>query len=156
MPRGWVATFEDITEQRRTEQERDRNREFLDQIIENVPAIIFVKNVSDRKYVLANKAAERFWGASRANILGKTAHEVFPKEEADRIAGRDDALLQANAPIFDEREINFAGGVRSIFSRRLPIQDDQGNPRYLLGVIEDVTERKMTENGLRILRTTMH
>lgn len=145
---GWVATFEDITEQRRIEQERDRNREFLDQIIENVPAAIFVKNADDRKYVLANRAAEKFWGASRADILGKTAHEVFSKEEADLIAARDEDLLQANALIFDEREINFAEGRRSISSRRLTIQDNKGNARYLLGVIEDVTDRKRTEQRI--------
>jgi diguanylate cyclase (GGDEF)-like protein/PAS domain S-box-containing protein len=145
---GWVATFEDITEQLRIEQERDRNRDFLDQIIENVPAAIFVKNVDDRKYVLANRAAEKFWGASRADILGKTAYEVFLKEEADLIAARDEDLLQANALIFDEREINFAGGRRNISSRRLTIQDSKGNARYLLGVIEDVTERKRTEQRI--------
>ena len=55
---GWLATFEDITEQRQTEQDRDRNREFLDQIIENVPVTIVVKDAVTRKFVLANRAAE--------------------------------------------------------------------------------------------------
>ncbi len=107
-----------------------------------------MKNVDDRKYVLANRAAEKFWGASRGNILGKTAHEVFSKEEADLIAARDDALLQANAPLFDEREANFPGGLRSISSRRLTIQDHKGNAQYLLGVVEDVTERKLAEQRI--------
>src|SRR5262249_40410817 len=34
---GWVSTHEDITERRRLEEDRDRNREFLHQIIDNIP-----------------------------------------------------------------------------------------------------------------------
>jgi diguanylate cyclase (GGDEF)-like protein/PAS domain S-box-containing protein len=146
---GWVATFEDITEQRRTERERDRNREFLDQIIENVPAIIFVKRASDRRYVLVNRAAETFWGVSRKDILGRTSYEVFSKAEADRITARDDELLQSNQSVFDERQIDVApGGVRSIFSRRLSIQGEDGSAQYVLGVVEDVTERKHAEERI--------
>src|SRR5262249_49160837 len=50
--RGWVSTHEDITERRHAEQERDQNREFLNLIIENVPAPIFVKEADKRRYVL--------------------------------------------------------------------------------------------------------
>jgi PAS domain S-box-containing protein len=46
---GWLTTFEDITEKRKIEQENDRNRIFLDTILDNVPAPIFVKKASDRR-----------------------------------------------------------------------------------------------------------
>ena len=59
---GWVATFEDITEQRTFEQERERHREFLNQFLDNVPAMIVVKDAVERKFVHANRAAEAFWG----------------------------------------------------------------------------------------------
>ena len=145
-PKYIVTVIEDVTERHEIEKERDRNREFLDQIIENVPSIIFVKNAGDRRYVLVNKAAENFWGVSRANMLGKTAHDVFSKAEADRITAREDELLEFNEPVFDEREIDAAsGGLRSVFSRRLTIHDGEGKPQYLLAVIEDVTERKRAE-----------
>jgi len=67
---GWVATYEDITEQRRTERDRDRNRAFLDLIIDHVPSAIFVKNATDRKYVLVNRAVEEFWKVSRQAMIG--------------------------------------------------------------------------------------
>jgi PAS domain-containing protein len=44
---GWVTTHDDITERRRAEQERDRNRHFLDLVIENVPVSIIVRNAGD-------------------------------------------------------------------------------------------------------------
>jgi diguanylate cyclase (GGDEF)-like protein/PAS domain S-box-containing protein len=148
-PKYLISVIEDVTERHEIQKERDRNKEFLDQIIENVPAIIFVKRASDRRYVLVNRAGEKFWGVSRADILGKTSYEVFSKDEADRITARDDELLQSNQPIFDERQMDAAsGGVRSIFSRRLTIQGEDGNAQYLLGVVEDVTERKHAEEQI--------
>jgi diguanylate cyclase (GGDEF)-like protein/PAS domain S-box-containing protein len=143
---GWVATYEDITEQRRTERDRDRTRALLDLIIDNVPSAIFVKSAIDRKYVLVNRAGERFWGVSRQTMLGKTAAEVFPKIEAGKIKARDDELLQTGKPLFDEREIlTPSDGIRSIFSRRLMFRDDSEKVQYMLGVVDDVTERKAAE-----------
>ena len=119
---GWVATYEDITEKRRVERERDENRAFLDLIIENVPSAIFVKRASDRTYVLVNRTGEQFWGRSRGAMIGKTAKEVFPETEAVKIEARDDQLLQAGQPVFDEREIlTTHEGPRTIFSRRLTL-----------------------------------
>ena len=70
---GWVATFEDITDMRRAEEERNHNREFINQIIDNVPVAIIVKNASDRSVAYINQATEKLWGISRAAAIGKTA-----------------------------------------------------------------------------------
>ena len=143
---GWVSTFEDITEQRRAEQDRDRNRAFLDLIINNIPSAIFVKRGSDRKYVLVNGAGERFWGMAREAMIGRTAEQVFPSEEALRIMSRDEELLRSPGPIFDEREITTgAGEKRMIFSRRITFCDQSDQTLYILGVVDDVTERKLAE-----------
>ena len=147
---GWVVTHEDITERRRAEKERDRNREFLDLILENVPAPIFVKEAGDRRYVLVNRAGETFWGISRTEMLGKTSAEVFPKEEADRIAARDDQLLQSDRPSVDERQIvTPSNGVRHIVARRHTVRGDDSQAKYLIGLIEDVTERRLAEDKTR-------
>ena len=48
--------------------------------------------------------------------------------------------------LFDEREILApAGGMRSIYSRRLTIRDETNAAQYLLAVVDDVTERKAAE-----------
>jgi PAS domain-containing protein len=96
---GWVSTHDDVTEERRAEQERDRSQNFLNTILENVPAPIFVKEVSGLRYVLVNRAGETFWGISRAEMIGKTSYEIFAKEEADLIGARDVQLLRSDQPI---------------------------------------------------------
>jgi diguanylate cyclase (GGDEF)-like protein/PAS domain S-box-containing protein len=146
---GWVSTHDDVTEQRRVEQERDRSQKFLNTIVENAPIPIFVKEASGLRYVLVNRAGEKFWGASRAEMVGKTSHDVFAKEEADLIAARDEQLLRSDQPSFDERQIHTPrNGIRNIVSRRLTVSEDDGKSRYVIGVIEDVTERKHVEERI--------
>ena len=120
---GWVATHEDITESRRAEQERDRNRRFLDLIIDNVPTTIIVKDARSRKYVLINQAGEEYFGAPREQIIGKTAQDVWPKLTADLIDGHDEKLLQSDGYQFiDEHTVNSPGkGSRFVTSKRLII-----------------------------------
>ena len=151
---GWVVTHEDITERRRVEQERDSNREFLDLILENVPAPIFVKNADDRRYVLVNRAGEEFWGIARADMIGKAAHEIFAAKEAELVTARDDQLLQSDRPSIDERQfLTPTNGIRNIASRRLTVRGADGKPRYLIGVINDITERKQAEDRIRRTQT---
>jgi len=143
---GWVATFEDITEQRRTERDRDRSRAFLDLIIDHVPSGILVKTATDRKYVLVNRAVEQFWGVSRQAMIGNTARDIFSDEEARKIEVRENELLQSERALFDEREVPVpGGGMRSVYSRRLTVRDENNAVQYLLAVIDDVTDRKAAE-----------
>jgi diguanylate cyclase (GGDEF)-like protein/PAS domain S-box-containing protein len=149
---GWVSTHEDITEQRRAEQDRDRNREFLDLIIENVPITIFAKKVSDRRYVLANRACEEFWGIPRHEILGRTAWEIYSKDEAERITVRDEELLRSHEPLFDVHSFTTPGNAtRIVNSKRLLVRSEDGKGKYLIGLIEDVTERRKAEERIAYL-----
>ena len=96
--------------------------------------------------MLVNGAGERFWGMSREEMIGKTADEVFPAEEAGRIEARDNELLRSSQPLFDEREIvTAAGESRMIFSRRITFRDQRDQALYILGVVDDVTERRLAE-----------
>ena len=154
---GWVSTHEDITERRRAEQERDRNRRFLDLVIENVPVSIVVRNATDRKYVLINRAGEELFGISRCEIVGRTVHDFLSKEHADLVSGYDQQLLSADPSavlMVDEHEIDTpANGRRLVASRRIALRGEDGTPMYILGVVEDVTERKRADERIARLAT---
>jgi diguanylate cyclase (GGDEF)-like protein/PAS domain S-box-containing protein len=146
---GWVSTHDDVTEQMRLKQERDRSQKFLNTILENAPIPIFVKEASSLRYVLVNRAGEKFWGISRAEMIGKTTHDVFAKEEADLIAAVDERLLRSEQSSFDERQVHTPrNGIRSIVAKKLVISEDDGRSRYVVGVIDDVTERKLVEQRI--------
>ncbi len=141
---GWVATIEDITERQNLEQERDRNYAFLHQIIDHIPSQITVKDARDRRYLLVNRVAEAQFGLSRAAIVGKTALDLFPRAAADRIAADDDKALQSADGLFlDEHPWESPGlGHRFLTSKRIGIQDQTGAGRYIVNVVDDVTERR--------------
>ena len=142
---GWVATIEDITERRKLEQERDRNHAFLREIIDHIPTQITVKDAHDRRYVLVNSVAEEQFGASSEDIVGKTP--LRPVSKAARRAGSSPTTTARCNPARRCSSTSIAGkaGRRAaaiITSKRLAIRDKAGEPRYLLNVVEDVTERR--------------
>jgi diguanylate cyclase (GGDEF)-like protein/PAS domain S-box-containing protein len=147
---GWVATIEDITERQNLERERDRNYAFLRQIIDHIPSQITVKDVREHRYLLVNRVAETHFGMSRDAIVGKTAYDLFPKETADIIAADDEEALRSPEGLFlDERPWQSQGtGHRYITSRRIGIQDQTGEARYIVNVVDDVTERRRADEKI--------
>jgi diguanylate cyclase (GGDEF)-like protein/PAS domain S-box-containing protein len=144
---GWVVTHEDITDRYRAEKDLERTRAFLETVIENVPAIIIVKNAHDLTYMLINRAGEEYYGVRRTDMMGRTSHDVFPKPAADLISEYDQQALATRSPaFFDEHAlVTPSGEERTVTSTRLPILDRENNPIYLVTVIQDVTERKRAE-----------
>jgi PAS domain S-box-containing protein len=148
---GWVTTHEDVTDRISAQRERDRNRDLLNLIVENVPVTIFVKDASDRRFILVNRACENEWGLSRSEILGRTASDIFPQAAADEINKGDERLLKYSAPLYlDEHALEMPRkGVRFVTSQRFVVRSTDYANQYLVGVVEDVTERKLSEERLR-------
>jgi diguanylate cyclase (GGDEF)-like protein len=78
------------------------------------------------------------------DIVGKTAADLFPQAAADLIAADDEKSLQSPDGLFlDERPWQSqALGPRFITSRRIGIPDQAGEIRYIVNVVDDVTERR--------------
>ena len=153
---GWVATHQDITERNRSERELERTRSFLDTIIENVPSPIIVKSIPDLRYLLINRAAEKYLGIVRSTMLGKTVADVMPKSSAEMIDAEDQKLIASGQTAFlDEHAVITPGnGTRFVTATRLPVKAADGIPRYLISVINDLTERKHSEQ--RIEHMALH
>ncbi|MBV9240284.1 MAG: PAS-domain containing protein, partial [Xanthobacteraceae bacterium] len=142
----------DVTERNRAEVRQRETQAFLDTIIENVPVSILVKNADDMRYVLVNRAAEQFLGVSREVILGHTAQEIMPSPSTDEIAAQDQQALSTSEPVmFNEIMLGTPQrGMRVSSGRRIVVRSE-GKPKYLLVVIEDVTERKAAEARIKYL-----
>ena len=120
---------------------------FLNTMLENVPATIFVRELPDCRFILANREAEKFLGAVRTELLGKTVADIFPGAAARTIAEHDRRLVQSGGPIvFDEVPVKTPGnGTRITVATAIAIRGDDEKPQYLLHVIQDVTERRRAE-----------
>ena len=135
----------DVTERNRAEAKVRTTQEFLDTIVENIPVSILVKNAGDFRYALANRAYEELLGISREAILGKTPAEVFSEQVAKAIARNDqEALANPGAPRSDEVVFQTPRGTRHVKRRRVVVHENDA-PKYIVGVLEDVTDRKEAE-----------
>jgi diguanylate cyclase (GGDEF)-like protein/PAS domain S-box-containing protein len=147
---GWVATHEDITERKRAERELEHTRSFLDTIVENVPSPIIVKDAETLRYLLLNRAAERFLGVDRDKMLGKRAIEVVSQPSAEQIEAEDRKLVESGKILYvDEHAVTTPGnGTRIVTSTRLLVNGADGKPQYLISVIRDLTDRKRREQRI--------
>jgi two-component system sensor histidine kinase UhpB len=146
-------------ERKRAEVELRRSEIFLESIVENIPDMIFVKDVGELRFLRFNKAGEELLGCRRQELIGKSDYELFPKDEADFFTSADrDVLKTRQARDIPEEPILTKGkGLRHLHTKKIPILDDNGQPLYLLGISEDITERKLAENKIQrsfeLLRT---
>lgn len=120
--------------------------EFLDEVIENIPNMIFIKDAKELRFVRFNKAGEELLGYQRDQLLGKNDYDFFPKEQADAFTEADRAVL-AGAKVVDipEEPIQTQGGVRYLHTKKIPWMNAQGQPIYLLGISEDITDKRAAE-----------
>lgn len=134
----------------RAQEETRRAESFLDSIIENVPSMIFVKDARELRFVRLNRAFLNLVGHARSEMLGQTDHDFFPAAEADFFTAKDrEALSRATVTEIPEEPIHTPNrGVRLLHTSKVPIRDQHGVPQYLLGISEDITERKAGEQAL--------
>jgi diguanylate cyclase (GGDEF)-like protein/PAS domain S-box-containing protein len=145
----------DLTERKHVEDELRSTRAFLDTVVENMPEAILVKDVRDLRYILINRAAEVFFGRKRDEIVGKTAEDLFDKDAAQAITARDRKVVESGEELlYAGRPLHLPDGERLITNRRLIVRGADGEPQYLLGIIEDITERKRAE--ARIAHMAQH
>ena len=146
-----VGTVMDITERKLAEEQGKRNESFLNAIIENIPDMIFVKDAKDLRFVRFNQAGQKLLGYSPEELLGKNDFDFFPQDEAEFFNEKDRAVLNTKQGVeIPEETIKIKSGEQRILhTKKIPILDDQGNAVYLLGISEDITHHKKTENALR-------
>jgi PAS domain S-box-containing protein len=147
----YEGTTQDITERKKAEKALKESEEFLDNVVENIPNMIFIKSADDLSFKLINKAGERLLGHSREELMGKTDHDFFPKNEADFFTQKDREVLK-NKTLLDIPEETIETkklGQRILHTKKIPLVDSDNNPQYLLGISEDITELKKAENSLK-------
>jgi PAS domain S-box-containing protein len=139
----------DITERKRAAEELRRSEAFITSVVENLPNMIFVKDAKDLKFVRFNKAGEDLLGQSREVLIGKSDYDLFPKEEADFFTEHDRQVLESGCLLnIPEEPIETKHqGRRILHTKKIPICDDTGEPQYLLGISEDITDWKRAEKA---------
>ena len=154
---GAIETLEDITKRKRAEEAMIESEKFLNNVFENIPDMIFVKDAQDLRFVRFNRAGEELLGYKRDELYGKNDSDFFPKDEADFFTRKDREVLHLKQilDISEEKIQTRLKGERILHTKKIPILDETGNPAYLMGISEDITDYKRTEEALNLARNKM-
>ena len=121
----------------------------LSTLVRTIPDLIWLKD-GDGVYLACNPTFERFFGATEAEIMGKTDYDFVSKELADFFRDHDRRAMQSPKGSTNEEALTFAvGGHHGFFETvKTPTFDRDGKLVGVLGVAREITERKQMEETL--------
>jgi PAS domain S-box-containing protein len=143
-----LAAARDINLRKQAEVALQKHTVFLQSILDTIPYPVYYKNI-DRLYQGCNKAFEAFAGHAKNEIIGKTAYDLFPVNQASHYTGRDDDLFREPGAQVYETTVPYADGTkRDVIYNRITYTNNDGSVAGLLGVIIDITERKLWQDEM--------
>ncbi|MHA7108722.1 PAS domain S-box protein [Sunxiuqinia elliptica] len=145
-----IANITDITEQRQAQVNLKNERTHLRTVLETIPDLIWLKD-PDGIYLNCNYQFELFFGATEAEIIGKTDYDFVSKELADFFRVNDKRAMQANQAMTNLEWVTFANdGHRALLETvKTPMCNSQGELVGVLGIARDITKIKLNEEALK-------
>jgi len=156
--REWQVVIWDIDEEKKLqleieamEAERRNQQKLIQDIIDNIPWVVYIKDLEGR-YMLINKKMEEVMGLPAGQIIGQS-DELLITDSARYLEYKysDDKVRINKALSTFEDVINLPGGeVQYLWVTKFPLLDENGNVRNICGLATDITERKEVE--LKLLK----
>jgi len=145
---GMVLVFNNVTDQYQLREAAAKSRRDLQSIMDNSPAVIYVKDIEGR-FTFINKQFSELFHIKHDDILGKTLDQVFPVEIADVMKKNDNDVMISGNIIESEEVAPHDDGPHTYNSIKFPLRDTENNIYAICGISTDITERKAQEEQLR-------
>jgi len=150
---GIEGFITDITALKQAEKALREKEAFLRLLLDNLPLAIFWKDTNS-VYLGCNKQfAEDLKLASVTSVLGKTDHELpYDHALAVRFRQQDTQVITTDQPLLALIEENTIPNERLNWTcaNKIPIHDADGTVIGVLGTVEDITDRRQTEEVIRL------
>ncbi|NIM06757.1 MAG: PAS domain-containing protein, partial [Armatimonadetes bacterium] len=146
---GALSAVLSLMQSKADEVSGDIAQSLLDALIDSIPSPIFVKDRKHR-WVLLNRASARLAGFDREQMLGKSDHDFFPKEQADFFWKKDEEMFRTGKVINipEEPITDGEGRLHYLHTKKAPLRDASGKITHLVGIMEDITLRRQMEKTL--------
>ncbi|MCB1957618.1 MAG: PAS domain S-box protein, partial [Rhodocyclaceae bacterium] len=146
---GVIVAFSDITATRRTESVLARQRHLTKSILDTLGDLVWLKDDAG-VYITCNARFERFFGASEAEIQGRTDHDFVDAALADFFRAKDREAMEKNGPSINQEWVTFAADGHSelLETTKTPMFDESGELIGILGVGHDITEARALQEAL--------
>ena len=152
-----ARSFDDMAEaletkethrQQAERQFRDQFR-FLQNLLDTISNPVFYKD-KEGLYRGCNKAFEAYIGLPKDKIVGRSVHDINPKELADTYHRMDRELIENPGVQTYDTLLRFAdGSFHDVIFNKATYTDIDGNAEGIIGVIVDITDRKKAQEALQ-------
>ncbi|MEJ8568491.1 PAS domain S-box protein [Elongatibacter sediminis] len=141
----------DITEQRDVLNRLHHQERMLQSIVDHLPVALFCKDINDGfRYTLCNRKCEELYGWPSEEVVGRNDFELAPAHVALRYREEDLEIAETAQPlVIPEDRISSATG-ETLYGHtiKIAIPDSRGQPSLIVGICEDVTERREAAQAL--------
>ncbi|MFD2112194.1 PAS domain S-box protein [Thiorhodococcus fuscus] len=146
---GIVIFAEDITARKEIELAFQESQEHMRTLLRTLPDLVWLKDPNG-VFLTCNARFETLYGASEAQIVGKTDDDFVEATLAERFRATDRAAIAAGGPQNSEEEITFAsdGHRERLYVTKTPFYDTSGEVIGVLGIARDITRIKQAEAEL--------
>ena len=153
---GIQAISHDITERKKTEEELKQKSEQQDALLSSIPAFVYYKD-TESKLIAANKAFSKMVNVPMDQLVGKTAYDLFPKEQAEHFHIDDKMVMESGKSIIniEEKFTDAEGEIRWASTSKIPYFGDKGQVTGMVGITNDITERKKAEEETKKAKVQM-
>ncbi|MEP6519325.1 PAS domain-containing sensor histidine kinase [Microcoleus vaginatus] len=148
---GILSTFEDITDRLSLAAKVRASEELFRTIFEDAPIAIYLANLDDNKLVRVNKTYCEMLGYTAAELLATTFIELGHPEDSPKNVQVADSLKRGEITHYqiELRQITATGKIVWVNVTATLIRDGEGQPIYNLGMIENITNRKISAAALQ-------
>ncbi|MBB5211062.1 ATP-binding protein [Microbulbifer hydrolyticus] len=138
----------ELLERETTELALSDQLQFLQILIDAIPAPIFYKDANGI-YTGCNRAFEEFLGKRREEIVGRSVYGVSPGPQAQVYHEKDIELMRQRGQQVYESQVVYADGtLHDVIFNKAAYELEDGRLGGLIGVILDITDRKRLERDL--------
>jgi PAS domain S-box-containing protein len=148
---GLVCVARDVTKRKQAERILRDSEERFRQLADNIREVFWMTDVAKKQMIYVSSAYQEVWGRAVETLYASPQDWINAIHPEDRARIIDSALTKQISGKYDEvyRIVRPDGSMRWIQDRAFPIQDEAGKVYRIVGVAEDVTERKQVWDALR-------
>jgi len=147
---GYLAHIRDITYRKIADEQIKSAYRLLDQTLASLDEAVFVISPATREIVAVNETAERFFGYTRAEMVGHNISFLHVNEEKSDRFGREMSRTLATSGYY-KTEFTMKRRTGEVFPTEhfvRPIWNERGDIEHIVSVVRDVTDRRRLEEEL--------
>ncbi|MGK7928878.1 MAG: PAS domain S-box protein [Spirulina sp.] len=160
-PFSAIYQVQDITQRKQTELALEEQKRYLRLILDNIPQQVFWKDTNSVFLGCNENWAKAAGLESPEGVVGKTDYDLIPdRAVADYYRDKDRYIMTSNEPELHNISIKYRpdsdGKPIWLEINRVPIHDRDGNVIGILGVLDDITQRKRAEEAIQESETLLN